>query len=145
MAKGYSIDKKQGNNVAKIASQNIDGFKFKPKNKVKYNGVKVNEMVFINNSFIENILRRKIKNRLDLYLDYVVNLSDSDDTDGTKIEMAMNDLTRYKSIIKRKYRKYLEQRYVELLLKKIDLIEYELRMKYYSYEKEEVEEKGKSR
>ena len=37
MAKGYSIDKKQGNNVAKIASQNIDGFKFKPKNKVKYN------------------------------------------------------------------------------------------------------------
>ena len=59
--------------------------------------------------------------------------------------MAMNDLTRYKSIIKRKYRKYLEQRYVELLLKKIDLIEYELRMKYYSYEKEEVEEKGKSR
>ena len=145
MAKGYSIDKKQGNNVAKIASQNIDGFKFKPKNKVKYNGVKVNEMVFINNSFIENILKKKIKNRLDLYLDYVVNLSDSDDTDGTKIEMAMNDLTRYKSIIKRKYRKYLEQRYVELLLKKIDLIEYELRMKYYSYEKEEVEEKGKSR
>ena len=59
--------------------------------------------------------------------------------------MAMNDLARYKSIIKRKYHKYLEQHFVDLLLKKIELIEYELKMKYYNYEKEEVEEKGKSR
>ena len=145
MAKGYSIDKCKRNNIAKIDSQNIQGFKFKPKNKVKYHGVKVDEMIFINTSFVENILRRKIRNRLDLYLDYVINLQDDDDTDSTKIEMAMNDLARYKSIIKRKYRQYLNERYVMLLLKKIELIEYELNMKYYNYEKENLEEKGKSR
>lgn len=150
MTKGYSIDKNKRNNVAKIKSQNTKGFKFSPKNKVKYGGIKVDEMVVINTSFIERILKRKIKKRLEMYLEYVISLTDdNNDTDGSKIQIAINDLERYKSMVKRKYRQYLDARYVELLLKKIDLIEYELKTKSYVYEyveeEEYEEEKGRSR
>ncbi len=143
MAKSYSVDKNIRNNLAKIDSQSVSGFKFKPKNKVKYSGIKVDEMVFINNSFVEHILKRKIKKRLNLYLDYIINLSDDEAGDNSQLEIAINNLARYKSVIKRKYSQYLDRHYIELLLKKINLIEYELKMKYYNYEK--TEEKGKSR
>jgi len=150
MAKGYSIDKESRNAIAKIESGKIKGYKFNPKNKIKYDGIKVNEMVVINASFVERVLKKKIKKRLDMYLDYVISLIDeTDDSDGSKIQIAINDLERYKGIVKKKYRLYLEPRYIELLLKKINLIEYELKTKSYVYEyniEEEYEEKkGKGR
>lgn len=147
MAKGYSIDKVRKNDIAYINCDRINGFKFNPKNKVKHNGIKVDQMVVINSSFVERVLKKKIKRKLDLYLEYVVSLTDNDDdANHDKIQMAMNDLARYKSIIKRKYRMYLDERYVELLLKKIALIEYELKTKmYYIDEYEYEEEKGRSR
>lgn len=151
MAKKYSINKERRNAIAKIDSKKDKGYKFVPKNEIKYNGIKVDKMVVINSSFVERVLKKKIKKRLNSYLEYVVSLTDddTDDTDGSKIQMAINDLERYKSIIKKKYREYLEPRYIELLLKKIDLIEYELKVKSYVYEydleEEYEEEKGKSR
>ena len=39
----------------------LDGFKFNPKNNVENNGIMVNEMVLINPSFIESVLKRKTK------------------------------------------------------------------------------------
>ena len=45
----------------------------------------------------------------------------------------MNDITRYKDIVMHKYRVYLEQKYYELFMKKLSLLEYELKMKILHY------------
>ena len=96
---------------------------------------------------IEKLLKKKVKRKLDFYLQYIISLMDNDEDDGTGLKEALNDLERYKSIVEYKYRKYLDQKYINLLLKKIDILEHELKMKiiYMQEDVYEMEEKGKSR
>ncbi len=124
---------------------NKSGFKFKPRNKVEYDGITVNKMVMISPSFIERVLKRKIKNKLELYLRFIVSIlnDDDDDTDITNLRAALNDLTRYKTIIRNKYLQYLDEKYALLLLQKIELLENELKSRIIScksFEEKEYEE-----
>ena len=64
--------------------------------------------------------------------------------------MALDDLAHYKSIIQYKYRKFLDEKYVNLLLQKIEMLEHEIQVKLvyvltYQEEKEYVEERGRAR
>lgn len=132
-----------------ISTDNIDGFRFKPRNKVKYDGVTVHAVTVIKPSFVEKLLRRKIKNKLDVYLQCIINIIDNDEDDPnneTTIRIALNDITRYKSILKTKYYDYLDELYYKLLMRKIDLLEEELQKKKYIYEhKRLLEEEVKTR
>lgn len=128
------------------------GFKFKPKNEINYNGVKVNEMVIINPSFIEKILKRKIKKKLDLYLQFLIRLLDDGTEDPTSLRHALTDLDKYRRTIINKYRVYLEKKYVDLLFKKIDVLERELKAKMLlitqksnDYEEEYEQERRRGR
>ena len=122
---------KQSSELVYLNYSAKDGFKFKPKNEVTYNGIKVNEMVIINQSFIEKVLKRKIKRKLDLYLQFLINLLDSEDEDPTNLRFALNDLDKYRQTIINKYRNYLDKKYVNLLLKKIEVLERELKEKLF--------------
>lgn len=123
------------NKARNLDLENLDGFHFKPMNRIGYDGVKVKKMVMINSKFVEKVLKRKIKKRLELYLRFIISIIDSDDndTDITDLRAALNDLTRYKETIRYKYQKYLDKKYLSLLLKKIELLEHELKTKIYYY------------
>lgn len=229
----------------------VKGFKVIPKNNIKYDGIVVSEMVLINPSFIEKVLKKKIKRKLDTYLSYIIQILESTDDYGNLavknkiifyleyiaevtntvkeensvfelkkliypylvkieallkeseknkvveklkqevqyylksililleedvplkkvkvklnlcynglfqiltmeeeddgvIDMAINDLDRYRRTIMNKYRAFLDEHYVELLLKKIGVLERELRLKQvYKLPKEEaLENRRKSR
>lgn len=129
----------------------LRGYNFSPKNSKKYEGVVVNKIVIIKPSMIEKVLRRKIKHKLDTYLKLIINFIESDDSDSSDaLREALNDLTRYKSIVNNKYKKYLDDNYLNLLLKKIYLLEYELRrrLEYVNqldYEYEETKEERRVR
>ena len=145
--KHYYINKNDNNKeIIYLDFDKLKGFDFSPKNNFKYDGIIVNKMVIIKPSMIEKVLKRKIKNKLDLYLKLIVKFIDSEDSDdGESIREALNDLTRYKSIIAHKYRKYLDEKYLKLLLKKIIILEHELNSKLinlnnYTYEDEYEEE-----
>ncbi|MCI8444845.1 MAG: hypothetical protein HFG15_00255 [Bacilli bacterium] len=129
---------------AYINFRKLKGFKVTPKNKIRYNGVQVKEMVIFNVTFVKKVLERKTRIKLESYLQYIMRILEMIDTtggdDGT-INIALNDLDRYKRTIMNKYRVYLDKRYTELLLKKIALYERELRMKqaYLMAYPEEIE------
>ena len=152
MEKTYTIVKEQHNGEkVYIDYTKFKGFKVKPRNHVKYDGIKVNSLVIIKPSFIEKLLKKKIKRKLDFYLQYIISIMDNDnDEEGEtgNLRLALDDLERYKSIVEYKYRKYLDQKYINLLLKKIELLEREIKMKLI-YKQEEVydmeEVRGKSR
>lgn len=145
----YKITKEQNTKKAQIEIKKIRGFKIKPLNNVEYEGVKVNRLLIIKPSFVEKVLKRKTKRKLEKYLEFIISILDSDDGNNSgKIAIALNDLTRYKSIIKNNYRVYLDNLYYELLMKKIDVIEKELKVrKMYldmSYQEEyQMEEKSR--
>ena len=134
MTRNYLLVKNKFNKeIAYIDYDRVSGFKFKPVNKGD-NTISVNQMVIISPTFIEKVLTRKTKRKLELYLEFIVKLLDEDDdTDITGLRSALNNITRYKDIVMHKYRVYLEQKYYELFMKKLSLLEYELKMKILHY------------
>jgi hypothetical protein len=140
MAKGYSLIKDDySNQVISYEAKDISGFKFKPLNKVKYDGITVNEMMIVKPVLIEKILKRKIKRKLEMYLQYIISvLDDEEGGDLSGLRSALNDLSRYKDTVNARYQAYLDEKYVALLLKKIELLEHELKMKIIHY-KEPIE------
>lgn len=124
----YIYKKGEEKSIVALDYDKISGYRFIPKNNVKYDGVKVNSVVVINQSMIEKVLKRKIKNKLDLYLKLIIDYI-GDEDDGDAYREALNDLSRYKSIVLHKYQKYLDEKYLKLLLKKIAVLEFELTKK----------------
>ena len=127
--KHYSLSRdKKGDTLLVVPRKDI-GFKFNPKNSNEYIGINVNKMVVINNSFIEKVLKKKVKRKLDLYLQFIVNILDDEDSDPTSLRTVLDDVERYKQLIINKYRLYLDEKYINLLLKKIELLSNEIKMK----------------
>lgn len=150
--KFYVVTKNKYNDrTIKIDSGKMNGFKITPKNEITYDGVVVNSLLLMKPSFVEKILKKKNKKKLEYYLQYMISLTEDDSNeDPATIAQALNDLSRYKDIIEYKYRKYLDDKYIDILLKKVNLLEHELKTKLiykqmnaYSYVEEET--KGKSR
>lgn len=133
--KGYYISRENKNgDIVYIDYDKYKGYNIAPKNKVMYSGIKVNKMMIIKPSMIEKVLKRKIKARLNLYLKTIIEIMDESSSGGSSsIRGALNDLTRFRNIVEYKYQKYLDEKYVSLLKKKIEVLEYELKKKLVSF------------
>ncbi len=129
----YNISKQaKSGDVVYFDYQKIQsGFNITPKNQLQYDGVVVNRLIIIKSTFIEKLLKKKIKKKLELYLKYIIAILDDDDNqeDGGTLNEILNELSRYKDILKYKYQKYLGEEYVLLMTQKIELLEYELKLK----------------
>lgn len=157
--KRYVIQKEEkGAEKITFSRKKMEGFRVTPHNRVIHPGIAVNSMLLIKPSLIEKLLKKKNQRKLDYYLQYIISLMDnSDGTDDDSVfRTALNDLTRYREIVEYKYRKYLDDKYINLLLKKIDLLEHEIKSRvlyreqmksYQTYQPiiEENEKTGKSR
>lgn len=131
----YCLCKKSNlKKLKKFDYNKLEGIDFTPKNKIR-NGINVSKMLIIKPSMAEKILRKKIKRKLDLYLKLIVKYIENDDSDSDDTLMeALNDLTRYKSIVEYKYKKYLDKKYLKYLSKKVAMLEYELNSKLISFD-----------
>lgn len=128
--KYYLYKKGEDKEIIYLDYDKLKGFEFNPKKKLKKDAISVNKMIIIKPSMIEKILRKKIKNKLNLYLKLIIkHLEDESDDDGETLREALNDVTRYKSIVEYKYKKYLDKKYYEILMKKIAVLEYEIKLK----------------
>ena len=102
-------------------------------------------MIIVNQSFIEKILKKKIKKKLDSFLKLMIAVVEDEDNDPGDISEALNEISRYKSIIVNKYKKYLDEKYITLLLKKINFLEEELKQKLIYVADLQYEEELKSK
>ena len=127
------------------------GYTIKPKNQMKYEGIVVNSMTIIDDYLIKTLLKKKIKKKLDMYLQFLITVLEEDDTDGGHLMFALNDLERYRRLVINNYKKYLEEKYIKLLMNKMDLIEQELKSKIkidinnFNFGELELEEPKKGR
>lgn len=141
--------KNEKNEIVYIDYEKLEGYKLTPRNNVKYDGVVVNQLILIKPSFIEKIIVKKTKRKLEAYLQYIINVIDTEE-DGDKVAFVLDELERYRRTIQNNYRVYLDKNYYRLLLKKLDLIEQELSEKHYylnlkTAQLKAEEKKGKSR
>lgn len=125
--KHYIVAKSNNGEFTFIDYNKIDGFKVSPKNEIVSPGIEVNSMMIIKPVFIEKVLKKKIRRKLEFYLKYIVDEVESDDDDAYR--EALDNIERYRSIVEYKYRKYLDDKFINLLLKKIDLLEKQIKNK----------------
>lgn len=105
----------------------LQGFKFSPNN--NHAGIRVNSLILIKPSFIEKILKKKIKRKLNMYLQHFINTIDENEDDATNLRIVLDDLEKFKRQLQNKYRNYLDQKYMMLLKRKIELLENEIKNK----------------
>lgn len=140
MGKGYYITKcNKHKDIVYIDYDKISGYDIKPKNTNKY-GITVNKMIIVKPSMIEKLLIKKTKTKLDMFIQKILFLLEDDDSSDGALREALNDMTRYKNIINYKYRKYLEDKYVENLNKKVSVLEQELKRKILYNNKSNIQD-----
>lgn len=133
-SKHYYLDMRNNHGeIVYLDYNKLNGFKITPKNQIKYDGIMVNKLILIKPSFIEKVLKKKINHKLKAYLEYFAHILETidadDEDDGALLDIALNDLDRYRRTIYNTYQKFLDDKYVKALLAEIKEIEKELRIK----------------
>lgn len=129
--KSYSISKnKIKNDNVYLEYDALDGYQVNPKINKK-DTIKVNKIIFVNDSMSEKIIRKKINNKINKLL---LELKDIEDGDNSEegIKRSLMEAEKLRVQIINNYVKYLGHTYSSLTLKKIQLIVNQLRFKLYT-------------
>lgn len=125
----------------------LKGYDFKPKNKLsKEDIINVDEMVIINPSLIEKLISKKCKKTLERILKLISFIYDDDETGEESVTLALNEITKFKELLDTKYKEYMKEKEYKLMLKKLEILENEVKLrKLYLNSKENSEKKSKGR
>lgn len=126
--KNYICKKTNSGSVILLDLKSLNGLNFNPKNSNKY-GITVSKMIIVNKDIVRKLLLKSTKRKLDKFLMLLASITDDDDTTDATLREALNDLSRYRNIVEYKYSKYLEKKYQEKLIAKIDILEGEIKKK----------------
>lgn len=134
----YLIYTKKIDAYCTIDYNELKGYTFKPLNKYELDNIKISKFVLIRPELVTKVLKRKIKNKLSIYLNLIISMFDEDDEwcDPTNLRHALNSLERFKRMIINKYRIYLEEKYYKLLLTKLAMLEKEIKDRIVYLEKD---------
>lgn len=153
MSKGYIVNRDATNKeMTYIEYEQSIGYDVKPKNKIKKSdSIDVTKVVFVNPSMIEKILNKKIdkeyKNILNLVGEILYDDDDSDDTG--KMVGVLNKVELFKSIIRKKYSKFMTDEQTEKIMNRLTLMGNEIKRRVFQIEEEKYYEReygsGKSR
>lgn len=148
----FLIVKKKDTNTVKFLDYNhLDGYYLTAKEAIKFqDAIEISRMVIINPSFTSKIavmkMESKFENLLNL-IDRIFNEENDDEDADETYRLALDRVEKFRRELLAKYKKLIEEEKLELMLKKISILEQEikLRLKYFDYYKEEVKEETKGR
>ena len=116
MEKTYRLKKEKKKKKIKSCNlKKIDGYIFTPKNKIKYPGITVTKFKAVNPEIIEKLLKKKVKKKLEVYLQYLFYLLNESNDEPGATDMVLDDLARYQQMVKNCYQKYLGEQYISEL------------------------------
>ena len=122
----YSIVIKK--NKYKLADKkeliNLDGFLFGRKTH-KINGVTINNLTIHNKKITHKIVKIQVDKKYDKLIVLLTELLVSDDDSGSGIREALNEIEKFRQIIKNKYREYLTKKDLEAMSNKLTMIKKE--------------------
>jgi hypothetical protein len=128
---------------------NLDniGYDFRPK--MTGTDHEINKITVFNSSMIDIILTKKIEKQFKRVAAIVYDILNSDDENSdSDIAIALDEVSKIRNIILNKYQKFLDKESEKMYLKKLRVLENQLRTKIvlkYSDVEEIEEEKGHRR
>lgn len=110
----------------------LDGYNLTAKKDVHFaDAIDVNRVVIINPSFIEKVATKKINNKFDKLINMmqvVCEVGDEDES-GEGYRIALNEASKLKTELWNKYRKFIAEKKLSLMIKKIEILEEELKLR----------------
>ena len=131
----------------------VRGFSY-PLKKNKNNTWKIKELIIVNPDIISALISHNFDKKFQKIVELFFSSNDYDeDSTGTSLMMALDEVAHLRTIIINKYKRYLKKEKEEEFLKKLKVLENELRVKIIDFKliKEQslvhnnIEEKNKSR
>lgn len=129
--------------------EKIDGYNLKAKENAHFeDAIDISRMIIVKPSFIEKIATKKLDAKFDRIITMMSVVCEDDDSTEEGYYIVLNELTKLRLELLNKYRKYIEKEKLELMNKKIEILEDELKLRLqFINKKEEIKEidKGHSR
>ncbi len=117
-------------------------YSFTPKNGYK----RVKKITVLDKDMVSSILEDKIVKKYNLLIKIIYDLINSDDTTSGDVLAAYTELDRIRNILLYKYNEYLRKEFIDKYLKKLYVLELELKKVHVMELTEEIaENKGKGR
>lgn len=126
--KNYVCKRSSNGSIIIFDRNALKGLNFTPKNSNKY-GISVSKMIVVEPNMVKKLLIKATKRKLDKFIYMLASITDDDSTSDASLREALNELSRYRNIVEYKYRRYLEKKYQEQLIAKIDILEGEIKKK----------------
>ena len=124
----YLIKKNKKTNEIKYMEYDLHGYKFSPKSK-KEAYLDVKEVTVINPELIDSILSIKFNKIFNKLFNKVVDVLNDDDASESDTMMVLGEVELLRGILLNKYQNFLKFEKEELFLKKLRLLENELKVK----------------
>ena len=122
----YSVREKK--NKGKIVDMvDINGFPMGSKDKVfKISNSNVRRIKVVNKNLANPLVSKKVTKKYEKLIEYLTDALLDDDDDGETCREALNQIEKFRLIIKNKYREFLKQKEIEKMSKQLVLLQKEL-------------------
>ena len=145
---GYLINKNHCDESV-VSIKELDGYTFKPRDG-KGNYIKVNEVKIVDKVMIEKILSMKFDRSFKQLVALALRVINDEDADETAAEIVLDEVELVRQILLERYHKFISQEKEKLFLKKLRIIENEIRVKQIKIKQkaiylEQQEEKSRGR
>ena len=142
----YSVDSKKKNKnklIDKTEIIELDGFMMGSKNKTfKIDGNEVRDIKVVDTKLASSLVNKQVSKKYEKLINYLTELLIDDDDSGETYREALNQIEKFRQEIKNKYRKFLKQKELEMMSKKLVVLQKEANKRLleiqnsYKYENE---------
>jgi len=150
VSKRFIVTKKQMEGaITYLEYERIHGVSFKPKKSEFDDMINVSKVVVINPSLIEKLVDKKCKRTLEKLIKMTGIIYEQDDEDGdVGLSFILNEIEKFRQLLDSKYKEYMNAKEYKLYLKKLEIIENEVKLRKKVIESRrniEPEKKSKGR
>ena len=132
----YVVKKKNKNKKISKFKIKKDGYEFKP-NVRKENLIKIDSLTIYNLEMIERLLEKKIEISFRKLTKLVLNEINDEDGNQGGICIALNELTKLKSVLMNEFKAFIKKEDYDKYMKRLKLYEKELKNKLIFLEEKE--------
>lgn len=141
----YSISMKKNKGKTNEVSE-LDGFLMSSKNKMfNINGSDINNIIIIDRTLAYPLASRKALSKYERLLNKLTDLLIDDDDSGDSLREALNQIEKFRLEIKIKYRKFLKQKELEMMSKKLVVLQKEANRRLMEIQESYLEKENSRR
>ncbi len=118
--------------------EKVEGFHF-GKKAYKVNGIEIENLIIYSKKLTHNIVRKQVDKKYKKLIALLMELLVSDDDSGDNLREALNQIEKFRQIIKNKYRAHLKKKDLELMSKKLKILKSDIDKKIDILENEKKE------